>query len=106
ASVRWAGRLDDRRPALDLALDQAREWLLTALGLARQHAAEFQQPFARLLVVERLVERVRELVENRLRRAFGREQGVPGLRLKCWQPCFLAGRHVGQRRIALRRADG
>ena len=59
------------------------------LGLVRHHAAELEQPLARRLVVERLVERVAELVEDGLRRALRGEQGVPGLRLEFRQPASL-----------------
>src|SRR5262249_56448072 len=71
-------RFDDRRPARDLVFDQRRERLLTAPGLVRNFAAEAEQALLRSLVIERLVERVAELVEDRLRRPLGCEQGVPG----------------------------
>src|SRR5262249_27973778 len=93
ASVRGAGRLDDRRPARDLALDQAGQRLLATTCLVRQHAPELEQSFARLFVVERLVERVGELVEHRLGRVFRGEECVPGLGLElgqAWLRCWWA----------------
>src|SRR5262249_14646396 len=80
-SVHRPGRLDDRRPARDLALDQTGQRLLAATGLVRQHAAELEQALARVLIVERLVERIGELVEHWLWRRLGGEQRVPRLRL-------------------------
>src|SRR6476469_6737476 len=93
-SVDRARGLDDRRPAVDFALYQRGECLLPAAALVRQHAPELEQPLARPLVVQRLVERVAELVENRLRRALRGEQGIPCLRLEFRQSPFLAGRDV------------
>src|SRR6266566_2057719 len=61
-------RFDDRRPARDLVFHQRRQGLLTAPGLVRNFAAEAEQALLRILVIERLVERVAELVEDRLRR--------------------------------------
>ena len=66
-----ADRLEDRRPAGDLALDQRGERLWPATVLAGNVAAEFQQPLARGLVVERLVEGGRQLVEIGLGVPFG-----------------------------------
>ena len=76
-SIHGTGGLDDRRPARDLALDQVGERPRSAPLLVRQVAPQFQQPLAHDLVVERLVERVGELVQDRLRRVLGRKQGVP-----------------------------
>ena len=73
-SVGLAGRLDDWRPAIDLAPYQSGERLLAALAFARQYAPEFQQAFAGLLVVEGLFQRVGELVDNGLGRVFRGEQ--------------------------------
>ena len=42
----------------------------TAPGLGRQHTSELEQSFAGLLVVERLVERIGELIEDGLGRIF------------------------------------
>src|SRR5262245_18628829 len=69
---------DDRRPARDLVFHQRGEGLLTAPGLVRNFAAEVEQALLCVLVIDRLVERVAELVEDRLWRPLGRKQGVPG----------------------------
>src|SRR5262245_567143 len=60
-------RLDDRRPARDLALDQREERRRPPLRLVGEVAAEHLHALARGLVVERLVERVGEFVDDRLR---------------------------------------
>src|SRR5215470_6770330 len=109
AAARSVGRLsrpDDRRPAGDLALDQSEQRRLAALRLLRQDAAEFQQALARVLVIERLVEGVAELVEDRFRGGRRREQRVPGLRLELREASLPRGWNVGQRRAALARTDG
>src|SRR5262252_10316927 len=92
--------LDDRCPAGNLALDQSGERLLAAPGLVGNDAAEVEQPLARAFIVQRLVERVAELVEDWLWRALGGEQGVPRRRLELRQPRLARGRHVGESRIA------
>src|SRR5436189_1424507 len=103
--VQRAGRLDDRRPARNLVLDQSSKGSLAAPGLVRQHAAKLEQPLARGLVVERLVERFGELVDDRLGRPLGGEQRIPRLRLEFRKARLLAGGNVGQRRAALRGSD-
>src|SRR4030081_1384001 len=79
-------RLDDRRPFGDLALDQIRQSLRSAPFLVREIATEIEQAFARALVIERLVERRTELVDDRLGRTLGREQRIPRRGLKLGQP--------------------
>src|SRR5262245_62525140 len=91
-SVQRTGRLDDRRPARDLALHQFEQRLLATLWLVGDHAAELQKPLARGLVVERLVEGVAELVDDGLGRGLGREQRVPGVRCELRQNGLLGGR--------------
>jgi hypothetical protein len=54
-------RLDDRRPARNLALHQDSELLLAAFRVFRNFQAEVDQAFAHGLVVERLVERLAAL---------------------------------------------
>src|SRR5262249_21350795 len=54
-SVLWAGGLDDRRPARDLARHQALQCQLCAPGLVGQHTAELKQALARALIIERFV---------------------------------------------------
>jgi len=98
--------LDDRRPARDLALDQGGKGLLAASRLVREHASQLEQSFARQFVVERLVERIAELIEDGLGCVFRGEERVPGLGLEFGQAGFLAGGHARQRRAALGRADG
>src|SRR5947207_12198920 len=75
-------RLDDRRPARDLALDQREKRLRPAIWLVGNIAPEDTEALACGLVVERLVEGVNQPVEDRLRRRPGCEQAVPGRRLK------------------------
>jgi hypothetical protein len=71
-------RLDDRRPARDLVFYQPGEGLLTAPGRVGNLAAEGEQALLCVFVIDRLVERVAELVEDRLRRPLGREVGTSG----------------------------
>ncbi len=97
--------LDDRGPARDLAPHQRQQRLRAAPRLVGNVAAEHQHALARAVVVERLVERVDQPVEDRLRRALGSEQAVPGRRLECGQPGFRGGGHVRHHRVALRRGD-
>src|SRR5712692_8870286 len=70
-SVHRTGGLNHRGPARDLAPDQRGEGSRAALALVRQDAAELQEPFARVVVVERLVDCVGELIEDRLGCGFG-----------------------------------
>src|SRR5271165_7513854 len=70
-------RLDDRRPARDLAFDQGGELLLAAPGFLGNFAAELDEVPARILVIERLVEREGQLVEHRFGRPLGCKQAVP-----------------------------
>src|SRR5262249_61676535 len=60
-------------PARDLVFHQRGEGLLTAPGLVRNFAAEVEQALMGIFVIERLVERVAELVEDRLWRPLGRK---------------------------------
>src|SRR4030095_16984216 len=55
-------RLDDWRPASNLALHQRVELLLASLCLTRNIGADVEQALAHVLVVQCLVERVGELV--------------------------------------------
>src|SRR5262245_64893061 len=71
-------RLDDRGPAGKFTFYQSSQWLLSPLRLARNVAAEFEQTLSRILVIQRLVKRIRELVEDRLRRCPRSKQGIPG----------------------------
>src|SRR5262245_52369653 len=98
-------RVDDRRPAGDLALDERRERLLSALGFVRNVATQIEQPLARVIVIERLVERVRELVEDRFRRPLGSKQGEPARYSEVRQPRFLRGWHIREDRTAMLRSD-
>src|SRR6266704_2963840 len=98
-------RLDDRRPARDLALDQRKKRLRPAIWLVGNIAAEDTEALACGLVVERLVERVNQPVEDRLRRRPGCEQAVPGRRLERGQSGFDGGWHVRHGRIARGRCD-
>jgi hypothetical protein len=61
--------LDDRRPAGNFALHQRGDWLLTSLYLAWNVAADIDKTPAHVVVVECPVERIGELVEDRLGRA-------------------------------------
>src|SRR4029077_676740 len=64
-------RLDYRRTARDLARDQGKQRRRPAPALVGNVAAEDEQALLRRLVVERLVERIRELIDDRLRRVLG-----------------------------------
>src|SRR5438105_8419876 len=92
-SVQRTGRLDDRGPARNLALDQRGERRLAAPGRVGDVAPELEQALAHAFVVERLVECVGELVEDRFWRCFGCEQRIPGRGLELRQPGLLRGRH-------------
>src|SRR6266478_3834721 len=97
--------LDDRRPARDLALDECEKRLRTALGLVGNVAAENEQALAGDVVIECLVECIDELVNDRLRRRFGREKAVPGGCLEFGQPCFDGRGYARQCRIPLGRRN-
>ena len=56
-------------------------------------------------IVERVVKRGGQRVEDRLGRSFGRKQRVPGRRLELRKPGLLRCRHLWQRRIARAGAD-
>src|ERR1043165_164525 len=71
------GRLDDRAPARDLAHDKRMQRRWAALRFLGDVAAEQGEPPARVLVVERLLERVGELIDDRLWRALRGEDAVP-----------------------------
>jgi hypothetical protein len=101
-----AGRLYDRRPFGNFAPDQIGQRLWPEPFLIREVAAKIEQALARGLVIEGLVERSTQLVDDRLRCALGREQRVPSRGLEIWQPRFSGCRHIGESRIALGRADG
>jgi hypothetical protein len=75
-------RFDDRCPTSNLAFYQCCEWLLASPLFARNVAAEVGEALAYLLVIECLVECIREHVENRLRYALRRKQRPPRQRLK------------------------
>src|SRR5262245_17027910 len=75
---RGSRRLDDRRPAGKFISYQSSQWLLSALRLPRNVAAEFEQTLAGVLVIQRLVKRICELVKDWVRRPVGHEQGIPG----------------------------
>src|SRR5262245_35330851 len=68
--------LDDGRPAGNFALHQRGEWLLTSLCLAWNVAADIDKTPAHVVVVECPVERIGELVEDRLGHALRRKQGT------------------------------
>src|SRR5437870_3352036 len=104
-SVDRTGGLDDRSPARDFARDQGSKDLLSALALVRYVAAKFEQALAHIVVVERLVERVAELVEDRLWRPLGRKQRVPGQSQELRQAGLLRGWDVGQGWVALGGSD-
>src|SRR6516225_965671 len=101
-----SGRLQDGRPARNLALDQIGESLRRTTRLVRKHAAELQQALTRRIVVERLDERFIELRHDLLGCTLGREQCVPGAHLVIGESCFLGGGNVGQDRRALLRGNG
>src|SRR5256885_4313792 len=98
-------RLDDWRPEGNLALHERGERLLSALGLVRNVAAEVEQAFAHVRIVERLVERVGKFVEDGLWSSLGREQGVPGRSLVLRQSGLLRSWNIGQVWIAVSSTD-
>jgi predicted Rdx family selenoprotein len=75
-------RFDDRCPTSNLAFYQCCEWLLASALFARNVAAEVGEALAYVLVIECLVECIRERVENWLRYALRRKQCPPRQRLK------------------------
>ena len=90
------GRLQHRRDARHLALDQLLQAGRPAIGaLSGAVRAELDVALGGRWIVERLVERIHELVDDRLRRALGRHHGVPGAEDEV-DAGFLGGRHVGQ----------
>src|SRR5512132_2017861 len=101
-----SGRLQDGRPARNLALDQIGKGLRRTSRLVRNHAAELKQALTRRIVVERLDQCFIELRHDLLGGALGREQCVPGAHLIVRESCLLGGRNVGQGRRALDRGDG
>src|SRR6266699_6733695 len=70
-------RLEDGRPARDLGFHEAIELRRRALVLGRERSAEVGQPGLDARVVQRLVERGRELVDDVPGRALGRENPGP-----------------------------
>src|SRR5580704_9022095 len=93
------GGPDDRRPSGDFALDQRAQRLLPAARLVRHDIAELAQPLLYAAVIEGLVERFGELLENGGRSSFWGEQREPGGGLVLRKPGFRGRRHVRQRRI-------
>src|SRR5438105_15871196 len=69
--------LEDGRPTGDLRMHEASELRRGALVLGRQRSAEIGQANLHSRVVQRLVERGRELVDDLWWRAFGRESRGP-----------------------------
>src|SRR5262249_13114930 len=84
-------RLDDRRPAFDLALDQGEQRRLAAPRFIRNVKRDLGQALARIGVVKRLIERVGELVEDRLGGRPWGEQAKPGRDLE-FREAGLLGR--------------
>src|SRR5262245_16003958 len=70
-------RLEDGRPACDLGLYEAVELRRRALVSGRERSAEIGQAGLDTRIVQRLVERDCELVDDVPRRALGRENPVP-----------------------------
>src|SRR5262245_27472307 len=77
ASLGPVCRLDDRPPARDLALDQRGKLRLSPLRLVGNIATKIEKPLAHGVTIERSIERLGELVEDRLRGAFWNKQTVP-----------------------------
>src|SRR5215475_10827605 len=74
-------RLEDGRPARDLGLHEALEFRRRALVLGRERSAKIGQPGLDAWVVQRLIERGRELIDDVPRRALGRENPGPDAHL-------------------------
>src|SRR5262245_35992222 len=84
-------RLDNLRPASDVALHESGKRLLTAARLVRDFEDEVDEPLAPVLVVQSLVEGIGEFVEDRFRRRLGSKQGEPSQYLELRQARFLRG---------------
>src|SRR4029077_13688806 len=92
-------RLEDGGPARDLRLYEVAELPGCTLLLPRPRAAEAGRPGLTAGVVQRLVERPRELIDDRLRRPFGGENSGPNTHLIV--DAGLLGRpHLGPRHHA------
>ena len=99
-------RLQDRRQPRDLAVHQRGQRLRPAPARLGDLGAETLQPLAHGGLVEPLVERLGELVDDRLRRALGREHRVERRAIELRQALLDGGRHVRQQRAALLGGDG
>src|SRR5258708_25217809 len=99
------GGPDDRCPARDLALDQRGQGLLPASRFVRNLVSELTQALARGSIVERLVERLGEPVEDRLRRRLGCEKRIPAARLELRKPGLPGRGQIRQLWTALGRCD-
>src|SRR5437016_13606170 len=88
--------LDDWRPAGNFAPHQSNERLLTSFCLVRNVAADVEQALTHLVVVQCLIERIAEPIENRSRHVLRREQGKPSQSLEFRQPSLLCSRDIRQ----------
>src|SRR6185437_8826537 len=96
--LRGHGRLQDRVPAGNVGLEHFRQRARSAIGLRRHGTAEIDHALLQRRIVERLVERSGELVDDRLRGAFRGEDRAPDIDGKVRVADFLRRRHVRDRR--------
>src|SRR5262245_17332090 len=97
--------LQNRRQAIDLAFDQGRKRFRPAAVGFGNLGAERSQPLLDRLFAQALAESIRELVNDRLRRTFRREDRVERRAVELWQALLVRGRHVRQQRAAFFRGD-
>ncbi len=89
-------RRQDRPPAVDLALHILLERRWRALGLARDRPAKVRNPLLHARIVERLIQSIRELRDDRRGRAFRCEDAGPDAHIVI-DVHLLRGRHIRQR---------
>src|SRR5262245_56659037 len=111
APTRWAAlfdrhtrSLDHRRDARNLAFDELLQAGRPAIGALRAGTAEFHVARLDRRIVERLAERIGELVDDVRRRALGRDHRVPGAEDEVLAG-LLGGRYIRQARKPLRRGN-
>src|SRR5262245_59196724 len=97
-------RLQDGRPAVDLRFHEPAELRWRALALRRDRSAELGELRRHAGIIQRFVERGRELVDGWLRRAFGRENPGPDAHLII-ESVLLRGWHAWERRQAIARGN-
>src|SRR5438034_11530268 len=92
-------RLQDGRPAVDLRFHEPAELRWRALALGRDRSAELGELRRHAGIIQGFVERGRQLVDDCVRRALGRENPCPDAHLII-EPVLLRSWHAGQPRYA------